>query len=307
MELGIYEVERAPWILKFDGSSMEKSTGTGLVIISFKGIKTSLSFNLAFKCTNNQAEYEALVISLEILIKLGAQKVHIIEDSQLVLRQLTREYKRNILLLAPYNIASTQLLDSFHSVDFEYVLRESNWQVDELAQVASCVKMREELTHKFIVIGKKNHPSIYERGLRLEIVNTDANVAGDWRIKIIDYLEDPNRQVPYRVIAQFQNLVLMEGELYRNGLNGLLLKCLSFSNNMKVMNQVHEGVCGAHQVGIKMEWLIRRHGYFLPAIISDCINYSKGFQKCQKYDSLQRKPVMELHLIVKLWPFRGWA
>ena len=37
--------------------------------------------------------------------------------------------------------------------------------------------MSEELTHKFIVIGKKNHPLIYERRIRLEVVSTDTNVA----------------------------------------------------------------------------------------------------------------------------------
>ena len=135
-------------------------------------------------------------------MELGAQEVHIIGDSQLVLRQLTGEYKCNSLLFPPYYIVSTQLLDSFLYVDFEYVPRESNWEADELAQVSLGVKMREKLTHKLIVIGKKNHPSIYERGIRLEVVNTDANVVGDWRIKIIEYLEDPNRQVPHRVKAQ---------------------------------------------------------------------------------------------------------
>ena len=85
VELGIYEVERWPWVLKFDGSSTENSVGAGIVIISPKGINTTLSFNLSFKCTNNQAEYEALVIDLEILLELGAQEVHIIRDSQLVL------------------------------------------------------------------------------------------------------------------------------------------------------------------------------------------------------------------------------
>ena len=72
MELGIYEVERRPWILKFDGSSTEKSVRARIVIISPKGIKTTLSFNLAFKCTTNQAENEALVTGLEILMELGA-------------------------------------------------------------------------------------------------------------------------------------------------------------------------------------------------------------------------------------------
>ena len=57
MELGIYEVEMRPWVLKFDGSSTEKSVGAGIVIISSKGMKTTISFNLAFKYTNNQDEY----------------------------------------------------------------------------------------------------------------------------------------------------------------------------------------------------------------------------------------------------------
>ena len=64
----------------------EKSVGAGIVIISPKGIKTTLSFNLAFKCTNNQAEYGALVIGLKIFMELETQEVHIIGDSQLVLR-----------------------------------------------------------------------------------------------------------------------------------------------------------------------------------------------------------------------------
>ena len=111
----------------FDGSSTEKSLGARIVVISLKGIKTTtLSFNLAFKCTNNQLEYEALVIDLKILLELGAQEVHIIGDSQLVLWQLIGEYKCNNLLLAPYYTTSTQLLDSFPSVDFEYVPSESN-------------------------------------------------------------------------------------------------------------------------------------------------------------------------------------
>ena len=62
--------------------------------------------------------------------------------------------------------------------------------------------MSEELTHKLIVIGKKNHPLIYERGIRLEVINTYANVTGDWRIKIREYLENPYRQVSHRVKAQ---------------------------------------------------------------------------------------------------------
>ena len=81
---------------------------------------------MAFECTNNQAEYEALVIGLEILLELGAKDVQVIGDSQLILWQLIGEYKFNNLLLTPYFIVAIQLLDSFDNVEFEHVPRESN-------------------------------------------------------------------------------------------------------------------------------------------------------------------------------------
>ena len=94
--------------------------------------------------------------------------------------------------------------------------------------------------------------------------------------------------------------------MYGKGLDGLFLRCLSFPESMEVIKQVHEGVY-SHQVRIKMQWLIRRHGYFCPTILSDYINYSEGCQQCKKYGSIQRIPVVELHSIVKPWSFRGWV
>ena len=142
------------------------------------------------------------------------------------------------------------------------------------------MKLSEELTLKLIVIGKKNHLSIYKRRIKLEVVSVDANVVGDWRNNIREYLQEPNRRVPHWVKAQSQNFVILERELYIKGLDGLLLRCLSCPDSMEVMKQVHERVCGAHQAGIKMRWPIKRHGYFWPTILGDCINYSKGCQQC---------------------------
>ena len=44
--------------------------------------------------------------------------------------------------------------------------------------------MGEELTHKLTRIEKKNHLSIFERGIDLDIFNNDMNIARDWRIEI---------------------------------------------------------------------------------------------------------------------------
>ena len=78
------------------------------------------------------------------------------------------------------------------------------------------------------------------------------NIVGDWRTKFKEFLENPNKRVPHRTKAQAQNFVLLEGDIYKKGFEGSLLKCLSFLDNMEVMKQVHEGVYGAHQSRIKV-------------------------------------------------------
>ncbi|KAF2315858.1 hypothetical protein GH714_040494 [Hevea brasiliensis] len=79
--LEVNEIEINPWVLKFDSSSTETSTRARVLIESLTKAKTALSFNLDFKCTNNQVEYKALLIGLEILLELGAKRVKVMGDS----------------------------------------------------------------------------------------------------------------------------------------------------------------------------------------------------------------------------------
>ena len=95
--------------------------------------------------------------------------------------------------------------------------RESNREVDELAQIAYGVKMGEEFTHKLIIIEKNNHPSIFERGIDLNIFNNDRNIARDWRIDFREYLKNPNKRVPHIMKAEVQNFVILQEELYKKG------------------------------------------------------------------------------------------
>lgn len=99
--------------------------------------------------------------------------------------------------------------------------------------------------------------------------------------------------------------MLIDDVLYRRGFDGLLLRCVGEVEADKIMWQVHDGVCGSHQAGHKMRWLIRRHGHYWP--LSDCISYAKGCEACQRYSPVQHRPASQLHPILKPWPFRGWA
>lgn len=73
------------WTMYFDDSKTKELAGAGMILLSPKEHKTQLSFKLDFSCMNNQAEYEALIIGLEILLELRASTVEIIGDSELVI------------------------------------------------------------------------------------------------------------------------------------------------------------------------------------------------------------------------------
>jgi hypothetical protein len=60
-------------------------------------------------------------------------------------------------------------------------------------------------------------------------------------------------------------------------------------------------------IGSNMKWLLRRFGFYWPNMITDCFKYNKGCQVCQKFGDLQLVPAVELHPIIKPWPFRGWG
>ena len=228
-------METQPWILKFNGSSTESSAGAGIVIVSPLGVKTTLPFNLDFDCTNNQAEYESLMIGLEILQELRAENVLIMGDSQLVLKQLSGEFKCTSVSLAPYYTVAIQLLVEFKEISFLYVPRENNWEADELAQIASGLRFSNELTHKLILVQKRHHPSIMERGILTDSFSVDVDLAGDWRTEIEKYLSSPGKKVPYSLKVKALNYVLLEGDLYRKGHDGLLLRCVGFPDAMKIM------------------------------------------------------------------------
>ncbi|MEK0397615.1 reverse transcriptase-like protein, partial [Lactobacillus delbrueckii] len=75
-----------------DGSRHKNGSGMGAVIISPDGIPAEFKYIIEGVCTNNEAEYESLITGLELLLELGARNVKIMGDSELVIKQVSKEY-----------------------------------------------------------------------------------------------------------------------------------------------------------------------------------------------------------------------
>ncbi|CAL2255640.1 unnamed protein product [Prunus armeniaca] len=137
VEIGMTYMEKNYWTMYFDGSSTETRSGAGVVIESPQGQRWQFAFQLDFKCTNNQAEYEALIIGLEILKEMKATRVLVYGDSQLVINQLTGEYQYTRENLTLYYVTALNTAGEFSRISFVYVPRAENHEANEMAQVAS--------------------------------------------------------------------------------------------------------------------------------------------------------------------------
>ena len=84
--------------------------------------------------TNNAIEYTALIRALEYAIILRARTVTIRSDSQLLVRQMTGEYRIKSPNIRPLQHWAADLVRVLNKVDFESVKRENNRDADALAQ-----------------------------------------------------------------------------------------------------------------------------------------------------------------------------
>jgi len=88
------------------------------------------------EATNNQAEYKAIIAGLKKAKELGVDEADCYLDSELVVKQLNREYKVKNKDLAPLFLEIYNLNLSFKKVIFTHIPREQNGEADRLANEA---------------------------------------------------------------------------------------------------------------------------------------------------------------------------
>ena len=88
------------------------------------------------EATNNVAEYRALLLALELARGLGATSVEVINDSELVARQIGGQYKVKNPGLRPLWQEAIDALRGFDSWSVRNVPRAMNARADELVNQA---------------------------------------------------------------------------------------------------------------------------------------------------------------------------
>ncbi|CAL2277250.1 unnamed protein product [Prunus armeniaca] len=240
---------------------------------------------------------------------MKATRVLVYGDSQLVINQLTGEYQCTSENLTMYYVTALNTADEFSRISFVHMPHVENHEANEMAQVASGVNIPDSDHNRMIRIEKRTLLALAERGMTTQVSSAEITdeVEADWRYPIVRYLRDPSSNHERTNRFRARCYLIYQNELYRKGSDDLLLLCPSAEDIKVIMVESHKGICGAHQSGIKMRWLVRRHDYYWSTILKNCIEYAKGCIKCQIYGPIQRVPADAVHPVTRPWPFRGWA
>ena len=121
-----------------DGASRGNpgEAGTGVVILDEQGDELVATGKYLGQCTNNEAEYRALLYGLEKCAELGSGRLKVHLDSELIVKQIRGEYKVKHPNLKPLFQQAMVKLSGFASYSVSHVRREKNRRADELANRA---------------------------------------------------------------------------------------------------------------------------------------------------------------------------
>ncbi|XP_042413219.1 uncharacterized protein LOC122002198 [Zingiber officinale] len=288
------------WKIYVDGSANHHGSGVGVLVISPQGDILQLAVRLNFRATNNEAEYEALLAGLQAARHVGAARIIVYSDFQLVTQQVTGNFMINCDKLQMYREAYEKMKAKFIEVTVTKIPRSENEQADELAKMASSLTtwVLDRSTAQTFLIAQ------------IDLQN-NAEATIDWRAPMISYLRQgilPTDPEESRLIRRQAHAYVMIGDqLYKRSFSRPLLKCLGVEEADQTLREIHLGCCGNHVGSRTLSRKVLLAGYFRPTLQRDAHKLVNTCLSCQKHQNLTHRPTTLLRTSIVSCPFDQWG
>jgi ribonuclease HI len=166
----------------YDGSRGTFGAGAAAILISPSKIKTCYAARLEFNCTNNIAEYEALILGLRKLKAIGIRRAVLTSDSQVITGHVDKSSRARDPKLEKYLDTVRRMEDSFEGFSVKNIPRGENEHADLLAKsAAQGLPVPSEV---FFETLKAPSVELMERAMLT--ISTVHNKG--WRTKIVSFL-----------------------------------------------------------------------------------------------------------------------
>jgi ribonuclease HI len=149
------------WNMSFDGAVCREGAGARVCINPPKSDTKLCSYKLSFDCTNNMAEYKALVLGLKTSKEMGDGKIVVHGDYELIINQIKGIYQATHPRLRAYRNIVLDLIEEFLEYNISVIPRGKNQIVDALATSTSVFKIP-FFSNKRYEIEVKQRPTMFD-------------------------------------------------------------------------------------------------------------------------------------------------
>jgi hypothetical protein len=158
-----------------------------------------------------------------------------------------------------------------------------NRDTDHLAWIASyrAPILPDVIVEKLFMPSVKPEESISKAEPELMVIDEPAQQSAyDWMSTIKTYLNyqlpsDDNAEVE-RIEHNYRMYHLIDGLLYRLGVNGIMMKYIFREESIELLEDIHMGVCGSHSSWCSIIDKVFRHGFYWPTTKDDVMEVIKN-------------------------------
>ncbi|GJY09957.1 reverse transcriptase domain-containing protein [Tanacetum coccineum] len=304
MDMSEKEIPQEPWTLFTDDSSCIDGSGTGLILTSPEGTEFTYALRFQFTASNNEAEYEALLVGLRIAAQMGVRNIRVSVDSKLVANQVLGTYIAKEENMIKYLEKVKSLVSGFASFSISQVPRSHNKKADALSKIAST-----SFAHlsKQVLVEVLQEKSIQER----EVTAVVEEEGPTWITPITEYLKDgvlpDDKKEANKLRIKARQYELMDEILYRRSFLRPWLRCVGPLQADYVIREIHEGSCSMHAGPRSVVAKAMRSGYYWPTMHRDARDMILKCKDCQVHRPVPRNPQQPLTPITSPWPFYKWG
>jgi reverse transcriptase-like protein/integrase-like protein len=236
-----------------------------------------------FAASNNEAEYEALILGINICRNSGAKVISAYSDSQLIVGQINGEYEAKDDSMKMY-LQRVKSLIAPLQFSIHHIPRSANIQADSLAKLASSADGPKACNIIWEVLPT---PSINQA-----IATVDRSAT--WMDPLIQFFKDNTLPEDPALVPLFMKKVkwfeFHEGILYKKSYTHPLLKSVTPEDGNYILREIHEGGCGIHQGTRTIINKALRSDYYWRTLKEDAEKLVKTCEKCQYFAEVPRKP-----------------
>ena len=236
-----------------------------LVLVSPEKIIIEKSLRLSFLATNNEAEYEALLMGMIMVQKMGGKALKVFSDSKLVVGQVRGDLEAHDSRMQEYLCQIRSVQEKFEVFDSFHIPRSGNMHVDSLTTLAT--SSAQDLPRVVLVEDLYTPTSIYHGMPRIHQIKLGPS----WMDSISLFLEKdilPKEKSEVEKVRRKAPRFWLskDRKLYKRSFSGPYLLCVHPEASESLLEELHEGVCGSHTGGRSLSHRALTQGYWWPGM-----------------------------------------